>query len=144
MSKVKKGDKVKFHYTGCLNDGTVFRSTVNEDPIVLTIGEGIEVPGVEKAVIGMEKGDVKSVQVSPKDAYGEHNSNLVKVVDRAKLSGNIDLELGMKLKARTSAGIMKDVTVCDISDTSITVDTNHPLAGQDLTFEILLLEIMEN
>jgi peptidylprolyl isomerase len=144
MSKAKTGDKVKIHYTGYVKDGSVFDSTVNEDPVVFTIGEGIEVPGVEKALIGMEKGDVKSVQVPPEDAYGERKSNLVTVVDREKLSGNIDLELGMKLKARTSAGIMKDVTVCDITDTSITVDANHPLAGKELTFEVVLLEIMEH
>lgn len=144
MSKTKMGDRVKIHYTGYLKDGTVFKSTVNEDPIVFTIGEGVDVPGIEKAVIGMKVGDVKSVQVLPEDAYGEHKSNLVTVVDREKMSGNIDLALGMKLKARTNAGLMKDVTVCDISDTSITVDANHPLAGQELTFEIVLLEIMEH
>lgn len=144
MEKAKIGDKVKIHYTGYLKDGTVFDSTVNEEPVVFTIGEGVEVPGVEKAAAGMKEGDVKSIRVFPADAYGEHKKNLVTVVDRGKVSGNIELQLGMKLKARTGTGIIKEVIVCDISEASITVDANHPLAGQELTFEIVLLEIMEH
>jgi peptidylprolyl isomerase len=143
MPKAKTGDTVKIHYTGYLKDGTVIDSTVKEGPIVFTIGDGAGMPGIEKAVVGMKEEDVKSVTVSPEDAYGEHKKNLVTVVDRSKLSGKIELELGMKLKARTSTGIMKNVTVRDISDTSITVDANHPLAGQELTFKIVLLEIMK-
>lgn len=142
MPKAKKGDTVKIHYTGYLKDGTVFDSTVKQGAVVFTIGEGTGMAGIEKAVIGMKEEDVRSVTVLPEDAYGEHKKNLVTVVDRTKLSGNIELELGMKLKARTSAGIMKNVTVRDISDTTITVDANHPLAGQELTFEIALLKIM--
>lgn len=144
MAQAKIGDKVKIMYTGSLKDGTVIDSTVTEDPIVFNIGEGIEIPGIEKAVAGMKEGDIKLVQVPPEDAYGKHNSNLITVVDREKLSGKISPVLGMKLKARTSTGIMKDVTVCDISDTSITVDANHPLAGKELAFEITLMEIMRN
>lgn len=143
MSKAKKGDKVKIHYTGYLKDGTVFDSTVKEGPIVFTTGEGVKVPGIEKAIVGMKEGDVKSVHVAPADAYGEHKQGLVSVVDRTKLSGDITLKLGMKLKARTSTGIMKDVTVCDISDSSITVDANHPLAGKELKYEITLVEIIK-
>ena len=144
MLKAKMGDKVKIHYKGYLKDGTVFDSTANEGPIIFTVGKGVKVPGIEKAVVGMKAGDVKSVQVPPEDAYGEHKSTLVTYVDRAKLSGKIALKLGMKLKARTGIGTMKDVTVCGISDSSITVDANHPLAGHEITFEIILLEIMEN
>jgi peptidylprolyl isomerase len=143
MPKAKIGDTVKIHYTGCLKDGTVFDSTAKGDPVVFTIGQGAGIPGVEKAVVGMEEEDVRSVTVPPEDAFGEHKKNLVTVVDRALLSGKIDLKIGMKLRARTSAGVMKDVRVCDISDTSITVDANHPLAGQELTYEIVLLEIMK-
>jgi peptidylprolyl isomerase len=143
MPNAEIGDTVKIHYTGYLKDGTVFDSTVKQDPVVFTIGKGTGMPGIEKAVIGMKEEDVRSVTVLPKDAYGEHKKDLVTVVERTKLSGNIELELGMKLRARTSAGIVKNVTVRDISDTTITVDANHPLAGQELTFEILLLEIMK-
>ena len=144
MLKTRAGDKVKIHYTSHLKNVNVIDSTIKEGPIEFTVGNGEVIPGLEKAVVGMKEGDVKSVHVSPKDAYGDHKSSLVKVVDREKLTGKINLQLGMKLKARTSTGILKDVTVCDISDSCITVDTNHPLAGQELTFEIILLEIMEH
>ena len=143
MLKAKFGDKVKIHYTGSTKDGTVVNSTLKESPMIFTIGEEIEIRGIEKAVMGMKEGEVKFIQIPPEDAYGEHRKSLVSVVGRDKVSGNIDLKPGMKLKARTSTGIMKDVTVCDISDTSVTVDANHPLAGRELTFEIRLLEIMK-
>ena len=142
MSKAEMGNKVKIHYAGYLKDGTVFDSTIKEGPIIFTIGEGIEVPGIGKAVVGMKEGDVKSVLVPSEDAYGEHKNDHIAIVDREKISGDIDLKIGMKLRARTSVGIMKDVTVCDISDKSVTVDANHPLAGQELAFEIKLVEIM--
>ena len=144
MSKAKMGDRVKIHYTGYLKDGTVIESTVTKGPIVVTIGEGTTVRGIEKAVIGMKEGDIKSIQVPPEDAYGEHKENLITAVDRAKLAGNIDLEIGMKLMARTKAGIMKNVTVCAFSEKSVIVDGNHHLAGQELAFEITLVEIMDN
>lgn len=142
MAKAKAGDRVKIHYTGYLKDGTVIDSTVQGEPVVFKIGDSIKMPGIEKGTVGMKEGDVKSILVPPEDAYGEHSSSLVTVVDRSKLSGNIDLELGMKLKARTSAGIIKDVTVRDISDKSLTVDANHPLAGREIEFEITLLKIL--
>ena len=142
MSIAAVGDTVKIHYTGYLRDGRVFDSTVNDSPIIFTIGQGLEVPGIEKGSMGMKEGDIKTVLVQPEDAYGAHKRKLVSIVDREKLSGNINLRVGMKLRARSSTGILKDVTVCDISDSSITVDANHPLAGHELTFEIILIEIM--
>lgn len=144
MAKAKIGDKVKVHYTGYLENGTVFESTVNDEPAVFIIGDenNTVLPGIEKAVIGMQKGETKSVSVPPEDAYGPYNEKLLTTVERSKVAKEVNLEVGLKLNARTSLGILKEVYVRDISDRTVTVDTNHPLAGKVLDFEILLVGIL--
>ena len=143
MAQAKQDDRVKIHYTGYLNDGTVFESTVKDGPVTFIIGEGAMIPGIEKALIGMNAGDIRSITVPPEDAYAKYNEKLVSDVDRSRISNGIDLKVGMKLRARTGGGILKEVTVRDISEKKVTVDANHPLAGQEVAFEIILLAILK-
>lgn len=139
--QAKKGDKVSIYYTGYLTDGTVFASTGKEEPLTFVIGHHSVLPILEDSVVGMQPGVTKSVSIPPEHAYGHHNTDLVSVVDRSKVPEGIRLKTGMKLRARTKAGIIKEVRVRDVSEDSVTVDANHPLAGKVLTFEIKLLDI---
>jgi peptidylprolyl isomerase len=140
MSQANKGDTVKVDCTVALQDGKVFKLN-NKGPVEFTIGHGLVISGLEKAVIGMNEGEQKSVIVSPEDAYGPHKIELVSRVDRSKVKDDVELCVGMKLLARTNQGIVKDVTVVDISDDEITVDANHFLAGEKLDMKLKLLEI---
>ncbi len=142
MAQAKMGDKVKVHYTGYLKDGTVFESSPKEEPFVFTIGRGEVIPGFENAVIGMNEEDIKSVTIPPEDAYGHYKKDNVATVDKSKIPSNIDPKLGMQLQVRTPEGIITNVTVTEITENSVILDGNHPLAGKKLTFEIKLLEIL--
>ena len=142
MVQAKKGDKVSIYYTGYLKDGTVIDSTGGEEPLTFIIGQSSVISILEDSVIGMQPGVTKSVSIPPEHAYGHHNTNLVSVIDRSRVPDNIRLKEGMKLRARTKSGIIKDVRVREVSENSVTVDANHPLAGKALTFEIKLLGIL--
>lgn len=142
MVQVKHGDTVTIHYTGYLKDGSEFESTNGKEPLTFTIGRGEVIPGFEKGVIGMHEGDVKSILIPPEDAYGDSNKNARVSMERSKIPSEIKPEIGMKLQARARNGTIKLVTVTDITDDKITVDVNHPLAGQELTFEVKLLKIL--
>lgn len=142
MAKAKRGDRVKVDCTISLQDGKAFKLT-KQGPIEFTIGHGLVMPGLEKAVIGMNDGEQKSTTILPEDAYGPHKIDLISRVDRSKVKENVELRVGMKLLARTNQGIVKDVTVVDISDDEITVDANHVLAGEVLNMNLKLLEICQ-
>ncbi|MFV1951553.1 MAG: peptidylprolyl isomerase [Nitrospinota bacterium] len=141
MSQAKTGDKVKIHYTGSLKDGKIFDSSEGKEPLGFTIGEKMVIPGFENAVIGMTAGETKKVSIPPGDAYGDHQKNLVVVVERSQLPSNIDPKVGMILHAQTNDGRSSDVTITDITDESVTLDANHPIAGQELIFDLELIEI---
>jgi peptidylprolyl isomerase len=138
---IKQGDTVKVHYTGKLDDGTVFDSSVERDPLEFTIGEGQIIPGFEGAVIGMEAGESKVVVIDSVDAYGPHFEELVQVVDRAQIPDDIELEVGIQLQANHPQGGPLILTITEFSAETVTLDANHPLAGKDLTFEIEVLSI---
>ncbi len=140
-SVASDGDTVSVHYTGTLEDGTVFDTSREREPLEFTLGEGQLIPGFEEAVRGMRVGQVKTVAIPEEDAYGPHRDDLVTVVDRDQLPEDLELEIGQQLQAQGADGIVTVVVVTDVSETSITVDANHPLAGKDLTFEIELVEI---
>jgi len=142
MAKAKTGDKVKVHFEGFLEDGTVFGSTTDEEPFEFTIGEKNMMPGFENAVIGMQKGETKTITLSPEEAYGPHKKELLHVMDRSSFPDEIDIEIGKRLQVRTQDGRHAIVTVKDVTDDSIAIDENDPLAGKTLTFKIELIEIL--
>lgn len=141
MTTAKIGDTVKVHFTGSLEDGSVFGSTLDEEPFEFTIGEKNMLPGFETAVIGMEKGDTKTIILPPEEAYGPHKNELVHVMDRSSFPHEIDLEIGKRLRVRTQEGKYTIVTVKDFTDNNIVIDENDPLAGKTLTFKIELVDI---
>jgi peptidylprolyl isomerase len=142
MARAKPGDTVKVHYTGKLEDGTVFDTSTDSDPLQFTIGDGQIIPGFEQAVVGMNSGESKTIKVPVDEAYGPHREEMVLVVDRNQLPADLIPEVGQQLQSRQPDGQTIVVTVTDISESSVTVDANHPLAGKDLTFDIQLIEIV--
>ena len=142
MAQAKDGDTVKVHYTGKLQDGTVFDSSVHHEPLEFTIGDGRLIPGFEQAVVGMNPGD-KKTEVVPADlAYGPHRAELVLEVERDKIPPDINPEVGQQLQMSSRDGRSTTVVVSSISEQTVELDANHPLAGKDLVFDIELVEII--
>lgn len=141
MGQVKSGDKVQIHYTGKLDDGTTFDTSSGRDPLEFEVGSGQVIAGFDKAVEGMAEGDSKTVKIEPEEAYGERHEQLVQEVPKTALPEEIDPEVGMALQSRSPDGQVTQLTVTEIKDESITVDANHPLAGQPLNFDIELVKI---
>lgn len=139
MRQAATGDKVLVHYTGTLPDGTVFDSSMERQPIEVTLGERQVIPGFEDAIVGMSEGETKGVTLEPDAAYGQHNAQLVHKVERQTIPEQIDLSVGSVLQAQDGTGNQVRLTVLDFDDDSVTLDANHPLAGQALTFELKLV-----
>jgi len=140
----KSGDTVRVDYTGTLDDGEVFDSSVGKDPLEFTIGEGQVIPGFEEAVITMKIGESKTVKIPADEAYGPYHEDMVMVVSRDKLPPGMDPEIGQWLQLGQPGGQTIQVRVIDVSESTVTLDANHPMAGKDLTFEIQLVEIVES
>lgn len=141
MAQAKFGDTVRVHYTGKLDDGTVFDSSLSGDPLEFTIGEGMIIPGFEQAVVGMSPGDSKTEHIPVDQAYGPHREEMVVIVDRAQMPQELEPEIGQQLQIQQPTGQAIPVVVTDVSTSEVTLDANHPLAGEDLTFDIQLVEI---
>lgn len=141
MAEAKQGDTVRVHYTGTLDDGRVFDSSEGRDPIEFTIGSGQVIGGFDSAVKGMQAGEERRVTIAAADAYGPRSDERVVTVDRAQLPDDLDPSVGQQLQMSQNGQTFR-VTVADVSDDSVVVDANHPLAGQDLTFELKLVEIV--
>ncbi|MEL7185549.1 MAG: peptidylprolyl isomerase [Pseudomonadota bacterium] len=144
MSQAKSGDTVKIHYTGTLDDGAEFDSSAGRDPLEFQLGSGQVIPGFDKAVDGMAVGESKSVRIEAEDAYGERHDQLIGEVPKTALPEELTPEVGMALQSQSEDGQVMHVTVVDVTDENITVDGNHPLAGQALSFEIELVEIADS
>lgn len=142
MSAVKQGDTVQVNYTGKLADGTVFDSSYGRRPIQFTLGKGQLIPGFENAVLGMNTGEKKTVVIPPDQAYGPHRSESVVQMDRDRLPADMTPQPGQRLELTQEDDKVVLVTITGVSDTSVTLDANHPLAGKDLTFEIELMGIV--
>jgi len=140
-AQAKAGDTVKVHYTGRLQDGTVFDTSVGSEPLEFTLGQGQIIPGFEQAVIGMQVGDSKTVAIPVDQAYGPRRDDMVVELERDKLPADIEPRVGMQLQMNQGDGGIMIVTITEVSETMIKIDANHPLAGQDLTFDIELVEI---
>jgi peptidylprolyl isomerase len=136
MSQAKSGDTVKIHYTGKLNDGTQFDSSQGREPLEFTLGSGQVIPGFDKAVDGMKVGESKQVNIAPEDAYGPRHEQMIQEVPRTALPEDLQPEEGMGLEAQGQDGQRLSLTVTAVSEESITVDGNHPLAGETLNFDI--------
>jgi peptidylprolyl isomerase len=142
MTIAKTGDRVKVHFTGYLENGTVFGSTMDDPPFEFTIGEKNMLAGFEQAVTGMQKGDTKTITLPPEEAYGHHKKELVSVMEKSGFPKEINLEVGKRLRVRTKDGKYTMVTIKDFTEDSIVLDENDPLAGKTITFKIELVEII--
>ena len=153
MAQAKEGDRVKVHYTGRLDDGTVFDSSeaseCGEDdcgcgsgPMEFTIGAGEVIPGFDAGVIGLSVGESKTVHIPVEEAYGERIEEMVAVVPRGDLPPDMKPEVGQQLEVTQEDGQIFQVMVVEATDETITIDANHPLAGQPLNFDIKLVEIL--
>jgi peptidylprolyl isomerase len=143
MTKAKTGDTVNVHYTGKFDDGEVFDSSVERDPLKFTLGEGKVIPGFEKAVIGMSPGESTIAKIPHAEAYGPRMEELILSVDKSKFPENFEPQVGQCLDVRRDDGQIMSVVVTEVSEQAITLDANHPLAGKDLNFDIELVEILE-
>lgn len=144
MTTAKTGDKVRIHYTGTLDDGTQFDSSSGGEALEFALGTGQVIPGFDSAVSGMAVGETKDVTIEPDDAYGQRHEQLVQTVPRDALPEEIDPTVGMHLQSQAPDGQVMSLFVTEIGDETITVDANHPLAGQALNFSIELVEIVQD
>jgi peptidylprolyl isomerase len=140
MTQAKNGDTVYIHLTGRLANGTVFATSENRAPLELVLGEGRVLPGVDRAVVGMQAGASKSVAIPAEEAYGDRREELVRELGQDQI-GNLAPEVGDELEVRQPDGERVIVRVVSVSESSVTVDGNHRLAGEDLTFDIELVSI---
>lgn len=143
MSQVKRNDTVKVHYTGKLESGHVFDSSVERgEPIEFTLGKGQLIPGFEKGLLDMKVKEKKTVNIPKEEAYGEKNQELIQEVPKNQLPEDIDPKVGMNLVSKTQSGRDIELIVTDVKKDTIIVDGNHPLAGRDLIFELEVVEIV--
>ncbi len=142
MSQAKKGDAVEVHYTGKLEDGTVFDSSENRDPLSFTLGSGQVIPGFEEAVEGMEEGEKKAHTITPEQGYGEHREDLVVAIPRNQLPPDANPEVGQHLELHLRDGGVIQALVVAVDEDKVVIDANHPLAGKTLVFEIELVKIL--
>ncbi|SIN88532.1 FKBP-type peptidyl-prolyl cis-trans isomerase [Vannielia litorea] len=141
MTQAKPGDTLHMHYKGTLDDGTVFDSSEGRDPLTFELGAGQIIPGLDAGVTGMAVGEKRSVRVEPAEAYGEHQPDRVQAVERASIPADIPTEPGTQLQVQTAQGQVMPVTVVEVTEEHVMLDTNHPLAGKALTFDVELVEI---
>ncbi|NCO57664.1 MAG: peptidylprolyl isomerase [Nitrospirae bacterium CG18_big_fil_WC_8_21_14_2_50_70_55] len=141
MAAAEQGNIVQVHYSGFLDDGTLFDSSLEREPLEFTVGEGMVIPGFEAAVVGMEAGGTKTVAIPPAEAYGERDEEMVAVIERSRVADDLDPHPGALLQLSSPEGGDAQVTVLEVTDATITLDGNHPLAGKELIFELKLVSI---
>ena len=139
--EAKQGDTVRVHYTGTLGAGEVFDSSRDREPLEFTIGAGQVIPGFDEAVSGMAVGEERRVTIPTEQAYGARRDDLTMAVERAEFPEGIDPAVGQQLEMRQGSQRFV-VRVAQVSDEEVVLDANHPLAGQDLTFDLELVEIV--
>jgi FKBP-type peptidyl-prolyl cis-trans isomerase 2 len=139
--KIEANNTVKVHYTGKLDDGTVFDSSEGREPLQFTTGGGQMIPGFENAVMGMAVNETKTVTIPSAEAYGPKSDEMQHEVQKDQLPGDMAPEVGMSLISKSPDGQEMIVTIAEVRETTIVIDANHPLAGKDLTFDITVVEI---
>jgi len=142
MAPAKEGDTVKVHYTGKLEDGSVFDSSVDRDPLEFTVGSGIVLEGFEQTVIGMSPGETKHQKILAEQAYGAHRKEMILDVPKEEVPSDLDPKVGDQLWLEDPMGCKTRVMVTEVTESGITLDANHPLAGKDLYFQIDLVEVL--
>ncbi len=142
MAQAKSGDTVKIHYTGRLDDGTVFKTSCGYKPLEFRIGKSTLIPAFQETVVGMKPGNSRTVKIVAGEAYGPRHEQMVVAVDRNKFPESVKPSIGLELDICQQNGKVSLVKVIDVSECSVTLDANHPLAGKDLTFDIELVEII--
>ena len=142
MAQVKSGDKINVHYTGRLTDGTLFDSSEGREPLEFQVGSGMVIKGFDEGMIGMSVGEKKTVHIPVTEAYGEVDLSYLAVFNKAEIPSDIPYEVGMQLNMhQDGTGQVMPVAVVEVTDTTITLDANHPLAGKDLIFDLELISI---
>lgn len=142
MTQVNTGDTVRIHYSGKLKDGTLFDTSEGRDPVELKVGDNQFIPVIETSVVGMSVGDQATVEIAAEDAFGPHRPEAVQTLERTQIPEGVDLAVGAQVQATTPEGQQLVLKIVELDDTSVTLDGNHPLAGEDLVFEIELVEIV--
>lgn len=141
MTKVTEGATVEVHYTGRLQDGTIFDSSIEREPLKFTLGQGQLIPGFETGILDMAVSDKKIILIPSAQAYGDRHDEMMHEVKKEQLPQEIKPEVGMPLVSQTPEGQEMHFIIAEVKEDSIIVDGNHPLAGKDLTFEIEVLSI---
>lgn len=141
MFQAEKGDTVKLHYTGKLEDGTVFDTSADKDPLQFIIGKQEVIPGFEEGVTGMVPGEKRTVTVPPDRAYGESRTDLIETVAREDLPQDLTLKVGGQLEVTRQDGSVFLVMVDALTETTVTLNANHPLAGKTLLFDVDMLDV---
>ncbi len=142
MAQAKQGDTVNVHYTGKLEDGTVFDTSRSRHPLQFTIGKGQVIAGFEQAVIGMNAGESKITTIPVNQAYGQRRDDMIVTMRRDQLPSDLNPEIGQRLELTQMDDQTILVTVMSKTDSTMTLDANHPLAGKELTFDIELVGIV--
>lgn len=141
MAQAKSGDTVTVHYTGKLTDGSIFDSSVGEEPLVFTLGEEEVIDGFEESVMGMSVGELKTVTLAPEKAYGERYDEMVLEVPLSDMPADLTFQIGDELEITDDDDEPMVVIVSDLTADTVTLDGNAPLAGETLTFELELIAI---
>jgi peptidylprolyl isomerase len=142
MRSARHGDTVRVHYRGQLRDGSVFDASLDGEPLQFTIGRGEILPGFEEAVVGMNPGDLKTADIPAEKAFGPYYEEMAVVVDKGDFPENLEPEVGQTLPVSRPDGPTIELTVTQVTESEVTLDANHPLAGEDLRFEIELIDIV--
>ena len=138
---VREGNTIRVHYTGKLENGEVFASSESGDPLEMRVGSGQVIPGFEQGVIGMELGEKRTIKLSPQEAFGPKRDDLIVEVNKGDFPENLDPTIGQNLQLKSPDGQMMNVRVADIKAEKVTLDANHPLAGEPVEFDLQLVEI---
>lgn len=141
MSTVKQGDKIKVHYTGKMEDGSIFDSSENREPLEFTVGSGMLIKGFDDGVVGMNTGETKTINIPAEEAYGAYNEEMVFDFDRSMAPQGAEPEIGEHVQLEGPNGEQMMATIIGKTEAAFIMDCNHPLAGKNLIFEIKLVEI---
>lgn len=141
MTQAAAGNTVQIHYTGTLKDGSVFDSSEGRDPLEFEMGSGMIIPGLDRAINGMSEGEQKTVTIPCAEAYGDYQPQARQDVPRDQFPDNIPLDPGTRLQMQTPDGRAVPVTITEVTAEAVTLDANHPLAGEDLTFAVEVVSV---
>ena len=141
MQQVKSGDKVKVHYHGKFTNGETFDSSAGREPLEFEVGSGMVIRGFDDGITGMQVGEKKTINISFDEAYGPKNPDMVIEMPKDRFPKDMEIEVGMPLAMNDGQGQQFQVIIVDIKDDLVLLDANHPLAGQDLVFDLELVEI---